>query len=115
VPVRIATVLALVALGWQFARGLGRAAGPTLFRRMDPGTAGTVGFIVRFFTIVVAVLVALRVAGLDPRSTRSRQRLGGPRRRSGRAAIGRGSALVGLPNGHLASDLVAAHALGKAR
>jgi small conductance mechanosensitive channel len=67
-PVRIATVLALVALGWQFARDLGRAAGPTLFRRMDPGTAGTVGFIVRFFTIVVAVLVALRVAGLDPRT-----------------------------------------------
>jgi small conductance mechanosensitive channel len=67
-PVRIATVLALVALGWQFARDLGRAAGPTLFRRMDPGTAGTVGFLVRFFTIVVAVLVALRVAGLDPRT-----------------------------------------------
>jgi small conductance mechanosensitive channel len=67
-PVRIATVFALVALGWQFARDLGRAAGPTLFRRMDPGTAGTVGFLVRFFTIVVAVLVALRVAGLDPRT-----------------------------------------------
>jgi small-conductance mechanosensitive channel len=67
-PVRIATVLALVALGWQFARDLGRAAGPTMFRRMDPGTAGTVGFIVRFFTIVISVLVALRVAGLDPRT-----------------------------------------------
>jgi small-conductance mechanosensitive channel len=67
-PVRIATVLALVALGWQFARDLGRAAGPTLFRRMDPGTAGTVGFIVRFFTVVISVLVALRVAGLDPRT-----------------------------------------------
>ncbi len=36
-PVRIATVIALVALGWQFARDLGRAAGPTLFRRLDPG------------------------------------------------------------------------------
>ena len=67
-PVRIATVIALVALGWQFARDLGRAAGPTLFRRMDPATAGTVGFIVRFFTIVIAVLVALRIAGLDPRT-----------------------------------------------
>jgi small conductance mechanosensitive channel len=65
-PVRVATVIALVALGWQFARDLGRAAGPTLFRRMDPGTAGTVGFLVRFVTIVVAVLVALRIAGLDP-------------------------------------------------
>jgi small-conductance mechanosensitive channel len=67
-PVRIATVFALVALGWQFARDLGRAAGPTLFRRLDPGTAGTVGFLVRFFTIILAVLVALRVAGLDPRT-----------------------------------------------
>jgi small-conductance mechanosensitive channel len=67
-PVRIATVFALVALGWQFARDLGRAAGPTLFRRLDPGTAGTVGFLVRFFTIVAAVIVALRIAGLDPRT-----------------------------------------------
>jgi small conductance mechanosensitive channel len=67
-PIRIATVIALVALGWQFARDLGRAAGPTLFRRLDPGTAGTVGFLVRFFTIIVAVLVALRVAGLDPQT-----------------------------------------------
>ncbi|WP_187368846.1 mechanosensitive ion channel family protein [Baekduia soli] len=67
-PVRIGTVLALVALGWQFARDLGRAAGPTLFRRLDPGTAGTVGFIVRFFTVVASVVVALRVAGLDPRT-----------------------------------------------
>jgi small-conductance mechanosensitive channel len=67
-PVRIATVLALVALGWQFARDLGRAAGPTLFRRLDPGTAGTIGFLVRFVTIVAAVVVALRVAGLDPQT-----------------------------------------------
>jgi small-conductance mechanosensitive channel len=67
-PVRIATVAALVALGWQFARDLGRAVGPTLFRRLDPGTAGTVGFLVRFFTIILAALVALRVAGLDPRT-----------------------------------------------
>ncbi len=66
VPVRIVTMLALVALGWQFARDLGRAFGPTLFRRLDPGTAGTVGFLVRLATIVLAVLVALRVAGLKP-------------------------------------------------
>src|SRR5687768_11441623 len=42
VPVRIATFLALIALGWQFARDIGRALGPMLFRRMEPGTAGTV-------------------------------------------------------------------------
>lgn len=68
VPVRFATVFALVALGWQFARDLGRAVGPTLFRRLDPGTAGTVGFLVRFFTIVVAAIVAARIAGLDERT-----------------------------------------------
>jgi small-conductance mechanosensitive channel len=67
-PVRVATVIALVALGWQFARDLGRAFGPALFRRLDPGTAGTVGFLVRFMTILIAVLIALRVAGLDPRT-----------------------------------------------
>lgn len=65
-PVRVATVAALVALGWQFARDLGRAFGPVLFRRLDPGTAGTVGFLVRLATIVLAVIVALRVAGLRP-------------------------------------------------
>jgi small-conductance mechanosensitive channel len=65
-PVRIAAVVALVVLGWLFASALGRALGPLLFRRLDPGTAGTVGFLIRLFTIAVAVLVALRVAGLRP-------------------------------------------------
>src|SRR3954471_6587602 len=46
-PVRIVTFLVLISLGWQFARDIGRALGPTLFRRMDPGTAGTVGFLLR--------------------------------------------------------------------
>jgi small conductance mechanosensitive channel len=67
-PIRIVTFLALVSLGWQFARDVGRAFGPTLFRRMDPGTAGTVGFLLRLVTMLVAVLVALRVAGLGPRT-----------------------------------------------
>jgi small conductance mechanosensitive channel len=67
-PVRVFTALALVILGWQFARDVGRSFGPTLFRRLDPGTAGTVGFLIRLLTIVVAVVVALRVAGLDPRT-----------------------------------------------
>ena len=66
VPVRIGTFLALIALGWQFARDIGRALGPALFRRLDPGTAGTVGFLIRLATVVIAVIVALRVAGLGP-------------------------------------------------
>jgi small conductance mechanosensitive channel len=66
--VRIATVVALMFLGWAFARDFGRAAAPGLFRRMDPGTAGTVGFLIRLATVLLVLLVALRIAGLDPRT-----------------------------------------------
>lgn len=63
-----ATVIALVGLGWALARDVGRAAGPTFMRRMDPATAGTFGFLTRLVTIVIAVLLALSVAGLSPQS-----------------------------------------------
>jgi small-conductance mechanosensitive channel len=66
--VRIATVLALLALGWAIARDIGRLAGPTFFRRMDPGTAGTVGFLVRLVTVGIVVLVVLGVAGVSATS-----------------------------------------------
>jgi len=68
VPVRLATVVALVILGWAFARDVGRVLGPALFRRLDPGTAGTVGFLIRLGTIGVALLAALNIAGLPPRT-----------------------------------------------
>ncbi|MGH2831624.1 MAG: mechanosensitive ion channel domain-containing protein, partial [Solirubrobacteraceae bacterium] len=55
---------ALLILGWAIARDVGRALGPPLFRRLDPATAGTVGFLVRLLTAVVALFVALRVAGI---------------------------------------------------
>src|SRR5205807_5266110 len=42
-----------------------RAAGPTFFRRMDPATAGTVGFVIRLLTIAVTLLIALGVAGVN--------------------------------------------------
>jgi small-conductance mechanosensitive channel len=64
----LATVFALLILGWAIARDAGRALGPALFRRMDPATAGTVGFLIRLLTVVVALLVALRVAGIDSRT-----------------------------------------------
>jgi small conductance mechanosensitive channel len=67
-PVRIATVLALVVLGWAIARDVGRAVAPTFFGRMDPGTAGTVGFLIRLATIAITLLVALRIAGLRPQT-----------------------------------------------
>ena len=65
-PVKIASVVALVILGWALARDLGRAIGPTLFRRLDPANAGTVGFLIRLFTLALTILVALRLAGLRP-------------------------------------------------
>lgn len=64
-PIRIATVLALVVLGWAIARDIGRGLGPPLFRRLDPATAGTVGFLIRLATILLALIVALRVAGIE--------------------------------------------------
>lgn len=63
-PVRIATVAALIVLGWLLARALGQGFGPTLFRRMDPGTAGTVGFVIRLVTIAAVAIIGLRIAGV---------------------------------------------------
>ncbi len=60
---QVVVVLAMIVIGWAFARDLGKFAGPTFMRRMDPGTAGTVGFLVRLVVIVVMVLLALSVAG----------------------------------------------------
>ena len=62
---RIACAAALVILGWAFARDLGRALGPVLLRRADPGTAGTVSFLIQLLTLGLAILVALRIAGLQ--------------------------------------------------
>jgi len=65
-PVRVAAAVVMVMLGWALARDLGRFTAPALFRRMDPATAGTAGFLIRLVFIVVAAIVSLRVAGLNP-------------------------------------------------
>jgi small-conductance mechanosensitive channel len=67
-PVRLACALALVGLGAWFARDAGRALGPALSKHVDVGTAGTIGFIVRLALLIAALLVALRIAGLTPRT-----------------------------------------------
>ncbi len=66
-PLRVVTVVALVILGWAIARDIGRGLGPPLFRRLDPATAGTVGFLIRLVAIGLALLVALRIAGFEAR------------------------------------------------
>src|SRR3954453_19315455 len=63
--VRVATVVLLVILGWGLARMLARGFAPALYKRLEPGTAGTIGFLVRLFTILVMTVVALRIAGLQ--------------------------------------------------
>ncbi|HEY2217560.1 MAG TPA: mechanosensitive ion channel family protein [Solirubrobacteraceae bacterium] len=67
-PITVATVIVLVILGWAIARDIGRGLGPPLFRRLDPATAGTAGFLIRLLTIILALLVALRVAGIQTRT-----------------------------------------------
>jgi small conductance mechanosensitive channel len=63
VPLQVVVIIALIGTGWAIARDLGRLAGPTFFRRMDPATAGTVGFVIRILIVVVFVLIALSIAG----------------------------------------------------
>ena len=91
--VRVATVILLILLGWALARSLGRGMGPTLYRRLEPGTAGTVGFLVRLGTIITVVVVALRIAGL----------------KSGTIAVGGGftAVVVGLAAQQVLGNLLA--------
>jgi small conductance mechanosensitive channel len=67
-PIRFACALALIGLGWWFARDVGRALGPALTKRLEPATAGTVSFLIRLVLLAIALLVALRYAGLDPQA-----------------------------------------------
>ena len=61
---RIITALLLFVFGWGFASALGRTVTPAILRRMDPGTAGTVGFAIRLGTIIIVAVVALSIAGV---------------------------------------------------
>jgi small conductance mechanosensitive channel len=65
-PIQIITAVVLVALGWGIAGAVGKAAAPTFFRRMDPSTAGTVGFLIRLATIAVTLIAALSIAQVKP-------------------------------------------------
>jgi small-conductance mechanosensitive channel len=65
-PIRIASVVAVVACGGVLARALGRAAGPVLLQRLEPNSAGTVGFFIRLLASIVVLVVALRLIGIKP-------------------------------------------------
>jgi small conductance mechanosensitive channel len=62
---QIVVVVLLIVLGWTITREVSRALLPSLNKRVDPATAGTIGFLVRLGTLAVAILVALRFAGVN--------------------------------------------------
>ncbi len=62
--VRIVAVVVVIFLGWLISRDLGRLA-PAIFKRMDPATAGTAEFAIRFVCVVATVLGALAVGGIS--------------------------------------------------
>src|SRR5215217_4643336 len=66
-PIRILAAFVLAALGWWVARDAGRMIAPSVARRVDISSAGTLGFLVRLVLLGVTLLVALRIAGLEAR------------------------------------------------
>lgn len=60
----VAAVICVLVLGWMVARDLARIA-PAFFRRLDPATAGTVEFLIRFAAVAATFLGALGVAGIS--------------------------------------------------
>jgi small-conductance mechanosensitive channel len=62
--VRIGTVVVLVIVGSAATHWLARGLSPRLYRRMDPATAGTTGFVIRLLATAAVVILALRIAGV---------------------------------------------------
>lgn len=62
---QIFVVIALLILGWALARDIGRGIGPILSRSVDTATAGTAGFVIRLVGLLIALVVALRIADVS--------------------------------------------------
>ena len=62
--IRIGTVVVLVIVGSAATHWLAKALSPRLYRRLDPATAGTTGFVVRLIAMAAVVILALRIAGV---------------------------------------------------
>lgn len=63
--IRIGTAVILVTVGSAAAHWLVRGLSPRLYRRLDPATAGTTGFVVRLLATAAVVILALRIAGVN--------------------------------------------------
>jgi small conductance mechanosensitive channel len=62
--IRIGTVAVLVLVGSAGTHWLASVLSPRLYRRLDPATAGTTGFVIRLLAIGAVVIFALRIAGV---------------------------------------------------
>src|ERR1700759_3763686 len=62
---RVGTVIVLVLVGAAAVHWFSRSLSPRLYRRLDPATAGTVGFVFRLLAMLTVVIVALRIAGVN--------------------------------------------------
>jgi small conductance mechanosensitive channel len=63
--IRYGTVVVLVIVGTAATHWLVRGLSPPLYRRLDPATAGTAGFVVRLLATAAVVILALRIAGVN--------------------------------------------------
>src|SRR6478672_9973098 len=63
--IRIGTAVILVTVGSAAAHWLVRGLSPRLYRRLDPATAGTTGFVVRLLATAAVVVLALRIVGVN--------------------------------------------------
>lgn len=63
--IRVGTVIVLVIVGSAATHWLVRGLSPRLYRRLDPATAGTTGFVVRLLAMTMVVILALRIAGVN--------------------------------------------------
>jgi small-conductance mechanosensitive channel len=62
---QVFVVIALVIVGWALARDFVRGVEPLLYRRVGTATAGTAGFVIRLLAMLIAIFVALRIAGVS--------------------------------------------------
>jgi small-conductance mechanosensitive channel len=62
--IRFGTVAILIVVGTAATHWLARGLSPRLYRRLDPATAGTTGFVIRLLATSAVVILALRIAGV---------------------------------------------------
>lgn len=62
---RVGTVIVLVIVGSAAISLVSRSLQPRLYRRLDPATAGTAGFVFRLLASLAVVVLALRIAGVN--------------------------------------------------